>query len=138
MQLFAHMEHPCSTPGLARGHREAAATAEYFLSAQNKLVHEAAALAQQHTLCNVGRLRPWAQTGHTVTHTGDIRAGGTGEGGYTQSDPGQGDPSAQPMAHLNPDVSPSLPWAWIVLLLCFFFFYSVARYLEVQVNIFFE
>lgn len=45
MQLFAHTEHPCSAPGLARGHREAAAKAEYLLSPQNKLVREDAAVA---------------------------------------------------------------------------------------------
>lgn len=55
MQLFAPMEHPHSAPGLARAHREAAAKAEYFLSTQNKLVHEDDAMAQAAHIVQCGQ-----------------------------------------------------------------------------------
>lgn len=96
MQLFAHTEHPCSAPGLARGHREAAAKAEYLLSPQNKLVHEDAAVAHAVTRCATR-----AGPGHgcrpgTLTHTGHNGAGGTRGRCCTPSDPGQADSCAQP------------------------------------------
>lgn len=70
-QLFAHMEHPRSTPGLARGHREAAEKAEYLLSTQNKLVHEDAAVAHAAHIVQRGQAQAvGADQAHCDSHWG--------------------------------------------------------------------
>lgn len=71
MQLFALVEHPHSAPGLARGHREAAAKAEYLLSTQNKLVHEGAAMAQAAHAVQCGQAQAvGAHWAHPDSHWG--------------------------------------------------------------------